>query len=83
MSIRFARPCFITWKKKRTFGDSGPESDGIILKLLQNDSPETGDEVKKNPVKKYFFIMEKNDFENFDFQKKSKILIFSIEKSIF
>ena len=39
--------------------------------------------LKKNPIGKYFFIMEKNDFENFDFQKKSKSLIFSIEKSIF
>ena len=38
---------------------------------------------KKNPIEKYFFIMEKNDFENFDFQKKLKFLIFSIEKSIF
>ena len=27
--------------------------------------------------------MEKNDFENFNFQKKLKILIFSIEKLIF
>ena len=54
-----------------------------MLEMLQNDSPGTGDEVKKNPIEKYFFIMEKNDFENFDFQKKLEILIFSIEKSIF
>ena len=46
----------------------------------------------KNPTEKYFFIMEKNDFENFDFQKtlkisifkkKMKISILSIEKLIF
>ena len=40
-------------------------------------------DLKKNPIEKYFFIMEKNDFENFGFQKKFKILIFSIEKLIF
>ena len=28
-------------------------------------------------------ILEKNDFEKFDFQKKSEIYIFSTEKSIF
>ena len=39
--------------------------------------------LKKNPIEKYFFVMEKNDFENFDFQKKSEISIFSIEKLIF
>ena len=47
---------------------------------LQNDSPETGDEVKKNPVTKYFFIMEKNNFEkSFRFffgEKKSKNYFF-------
>ena len=39
-----------------------------MLEERQNNSPGTGDEVKKNPIKKYFFIVEKNDFENFDFQ---------------
>ena len=69
--------------EKRIFSCGDVWNDGIVLKLLQNDSPGTGDEVKKNPIEKYFFIMEKNDFENFDFQKKLKISIFSIEKLIF
>jgi len=38
---------------------------------------------KRNPIKKYIFIMEKNDFENLDFQKKIENVDFSIEKSIF
>ena len=58
-------------------------STQIALKPLPIDSPDSGVELKKNPIGKYFFIMEKNDFEIFDFQKKSKSLIFSIEKSIF
>ena len=32
-------------------------------KMLQNDSPETGDELKKKSHRKIFFIMEKNGFE--------------------
>ena len=38
---------------------------------------------RKKLIEKYFFFLEKNDFENFEIQKKSKILSFSIEKSIF
>ena len=53
---------------------------GNASKLLPIDSPYSVDELKKNPIEKYFFIMEKNDFENFGFQKKLKILMFSIEK---
>ena len=43
---------------------------GNASKPLPIDSPGSGDELKKNPIEKYFFIMEKNDFENFEFQKK-------------
>ena len=33
--------------KNYTFFERGVQSDGIVPKLLQNDSPETGDELKK------------------------------------
>ena len=49
--------------KKGTFFERCIQSDGIVPKLLQNDSPETGDEVKKNPIEKCFFIMEKKYVE--------------------
>ena len=56
---------------------------GFALKRLPIDSPRSLDELKKNPIETYFFIMEKNDFEKKSRKKNREISIFSIEKSIF
>ena len=58
-------------EKKGTFFERGIWSDGIVSELLQNASPETGDMLRKIPIKKYFFIIEKNDFEKIDSEKKT------------
>ena len=76
--------------KKRRFlcvgynsGLTSAENHGNVLELLPIDSPRSGDMILKNPIEKYFFIMEKNDFENFRFSKKVENRFFSIEKSTF
>ena len=50
---------------------------GNTLQSLPIDSPDSGDELKKKSHRRKKIVMEKNDFENFDFEKKSKMLIFS------
>ena len=43
-------------------------------RVFRNDYPDPGDELKKIPIEKKKFIMEKNDFENVDFQKNLKYI---------
>ena len=54
---------------------------GSVLKPLQNDSPQQGDELKKNPIEKHYFFLVEKYFQKkllffFDFQIFEKINIF-------
>ena len=64
---------------KKTFFRGDVWSDGIVLEMLQNDSPGTGDEVKKIPSKNIFSSWRKMIYKIFIFI----FFDFSIENSIF